>query len=100
MCRLVSAKSFIIVLSLLNCSLVDAKTFRSSSVRAEFQRQQPCPETGATKGKCPGYVVDHVIPLCAGGPDSPANMQWQTVQDAKAKDKLEWEQCRKQRGSE
>ena len=99
MCRLVSAKTFIIVLSLLNCSFVEAKTVRSSSARAAFQRQQPCPPTAATKGKCPGYVVDHVIPLCAGGTDAPSNMQWQTVQDAKAKDKLEWEQCRKQRGS-
>ncbi len=88
-----------VVLVMLPISSVAAKTVRSSSTRAEFQRQQPCPETGATKGKCLGYVVDHVIPLCAGGPDSPANMQWQTVQDAKAKDKLEWEQCRKQRGS-
>jgi len=88
-----------VALVVLPISSVAAKTVRSSSTRAEFQRQQPCPETGATKGKCLGYVVDHVIPLCAGGPDSPANMQWQTVSDAKAKDKLEWEQCRKQRGS-
>ena len=90
--------AFALLAAALVCSGVDAKTIRSPSARAEFQRQQPCPENGATKGTCPGYVVDHVIPLCAGGTDAPSNMQWQTVQDAKAKDKLEWEQCRKQRG--
>jgi hypothetical protein len=25
---------------------------------------------------CPGYVVDHIMPLCAGGADDPANMMW------------------------
>ena len=24
----------------------------------------------------PGWAVDHVKPLCAGGEDKPANMQW------------------------
>ena len=37
----------------------------------------------------PGYVVDHIIPLKKGGCDCPSNMQWQTVKDAKAKDKWE-----------
>jgi hypothetical protein len=36
-----------------------------------------------------GYVVDHVTPLKRGGSDSPSNMQWQTKQAAKAKDKWE-----------
>ena len=34
----------------------------------------------------PGYVIDHVKPLCHGGPDDVANMQWQTRAEAKAKD--------------
>jgi hypothetical protein len=34
-----------------------------------------------------GYVVDHVIALVCGGRDNPSNMQWQTVADAKQKDK-------------
>jgi hypothetical protein len=37
----------------------------------------------------PGYVVDHIQPLCHGGPDAPSNMQWQSRSEAKAKDKLE-----------
>lgn len=67
---------------------------RSRQARAEFQRQQPCPATGKARGPCPGYVVDHVHPLCAGGPDAPSNMQWQTVQAAKMKDRAERAQCR------
>jgi hypothetical protein len=37
----------------------------------------------------PGHVVDHVNPLACGGADAPSNMQWQTIAEAKAKDKVE-----------
>jgi len=30
------------------------------------------------------------LPQCEGGAEDPSNMQWQTVSDAKAKDKTEW----------
>jgi hypothetical protein len=39
-------------------------------------------------------VIDHIIPLACGGADTPANMQWQTVAEAKAKDKTERAHCR------
>jgi hypothetical protein len=52
-------------------------------------RQNPCPSTGKTSGRCPGYVVDHKVALECGGIDAPSNMQWQTVADGKAKDKTE-----------
>lgn len=51
--------------------------------------QTPCPSTGKTAGACPGYVVDHVVPLERGAVDDPSNMQWQTLEDAKAKDRVE-----------
>jgi len=54
----------------------------------------PCPATFKGSGACPGYVVDHVIALACGGADAPENMQWQTVEDAKAKDKWERIGCR------
>jgi 5-methylcytosine-specific restriction endonuclease McrA len=62
---------------------------RSAAARRQFQREHPCPSTGKTTGACPGWVVDHVFPLKRGGVDAPANMQWQTVADAKAKDRVE-----------
>jgi hypothetical protein len=62
---------------------------RSGAARSAFQREHPCPSTGKTNGRCPGYVVDHIKPLEWGGADATFNMQWQTVADAKAKDKTE-----------
>jgi hypothetical protein len=66
-----------------------AKTKRSTAAKNEFKRQNPCPATGKARGPCPGYVIDHIVPLKRGGPDTPANMQWQTKEEAKAKDKWE-----------
>ncbi len=62
---------------------------RSESAKLAFRRRHPCPSTGRTYGPCPGYVIDHIKALKHGGADSPENMQWQTVQAAKAKDKWE-----------
>src|SRR4051812_21580609 len=71
-----------------------ARTFtgriqRSAETRREFQREYPCPSTGKRSGACPGYVRDHIQPLACGGADSPENIQWQTIAQAKAKDKIE-----------
>jgi len=74
--------------------LVESKTERSAAIVLDFKRHNPCPSTGLRRGKCPGYVVDHVKPLCAGGPDDRANMQWQTVAAAKVKDREEVRECR------
>jgi hypothetical protein len=71
-----------------------AKTIRSAAVIAAFKRHNPCPSTGLRRGACPGYTVDHIIPLCAGGPDEEPNLQWQTREDALRKDKQERKQCR------
>jgi hypothetical protein len=62
---------------------------RRASARAAFRRENPCPATGLTAGRCPGFVIDHITALKRGGPDEPSNMQWQTVQEAKAKDRWE-----------
>ena len=40
----------------------------------EFKRM-----TGWPNGR-PGYEVDHIVPLARGGADTPANMQWLTIQ--------------------
>ena len=75
--------------------IAETKTYRDPHERAAFMKQHPCPSTRKTRGACPGYVVDHVKPLCAGGTDRPSNMQWQTVSEAKRKDREERKVCRK-----
>lgn len=65
------------------------KIARSPRARAEFKRLEPCPSTGRPSGGCPGYVIDHVIPLKRGGADRPFNMQWQSKAEAREKDRWE-----------
>jgi hypothetical protein len=62
---------------------------RSGAAKDAFKREQPCPATGKSTGRCPGYVIDHVQPLECGGADAPSNMQWQSTAAGKAKDKAE-----------
>jgi hypothetical protein len=66
---------------------------RSVSQRALFTSANVCPSLGVIASSCPGFVVDHLIPLCAGGPDTAKNMQWQTIAESKQKDKVERAQC-------
>lgn len=65
-----------------------------AQVRA-FRAENPCPATGRTRGACPGYHVDHITPLCAGGADRPANMQWITREDHRFKTLVDVKECRK-----
>lgn len=74
-------------------AVAPAKIERSAAARRAFQRLMPCPATGRTRGACPGWVVDHVVPLACGGADAPANMQWQTREAARAKDRWERRDC-------
>ena len=62
---------------------------RSAVAKRSFQKTHPCPSTRKATGACPGYVIDHMVPLKRGGADVPGNMQWQTTAAAKAKDKIE-----------
>jgi hypothetical protein len=60
---------------------------RSDAARHAFARQ-----TGYPHGR-PGYVIDHIKPLACGGIDAPSNMQWQTKEAARLKDKTERVGC-------
>lgn len=69
----------------------NGRIHRSSKAVRDFKKANPCPATGLTTGPCPGYVVDHIHPLCHCGEDTPRNMQWQKIDDAKNKD--QWERA-------
>lgn len=82
-------------MSIATCApMAPAAERRDPKQRAEFVKANPCPATGKQRGACPGYVVDHIKPLACGGPDKPENMQWQTVEEAKAKDRIERIGCK------
>lgn len=83
----------ILVLMMLMSFTIEAGQHRSYKAKAEFKRLHHCPSTGATKGRCEGYIIDHIKPLACGGVDDASNMQWQTKADAKAKDKWERKGC-------
>jgi hypothetical protein len=54
----------------------DGSISRRADVLRAFKRHHPCPSTGKTSGPCPGFAIDHVIPLANGGCDSVHNLQW------------------------
>lgn len=85
---------FLILILLALSFHVEARIHRSYAAKSHFIAMNPCPATGLPHGPCPGWIVDHVEPLCNGGADDPSNMQWQTKSDALRKDKIEWATCR------
>jgi len=85
--------TFFVLVAVLMPNHAPAKTQRDLSQKAAFIKTHPCPSTGKTRGRCQGYVVDHIKPLCAGGADRPSNMQWQTREEAKLKDREERKIC-------
>ena len=56
---------------------------RSHSVKKQFDKIN-----GYPKGR-KGYVVDHICALYCGGLDNVKNMQYQTAQESKEKDRWE-----------
>lgn len=86
-------------LIIISCALLIAcsqptKQTRHPSVRAEFLREHPALSMVNDVGPCPGYVVDHIKPLCVGDDDSVDNMQWQTSGGSYLKDNSERAMCR------
>lgn len=54
----------------------DGATLRSTRVINAFKKQWACPSTGKHTGACPGWAIDHIVPLDCGGIDAVWNMQW------------------------
>lgn len=82
--------------ALLLAGTINAQPIERSpaEVRA-FRAENPCPATGRRSGACSGWAVDHVRPLCAGGEDKPANMQWIEDRDHRFKTLVDVRECRK-----
>lgn len=57
----------------------DGDIARSATVLRAYRRLHPCPATGLSEGACPGWQINHVIPLASGGCDSVVNLQWVPV---------------------
>jgi hypothetical protein len=74
-----------------------AATQRAASEVRAFRADHPCPVTGRRSGACPGWQVDHITPLCAGGEDKPGNMHWLSVDDHRFKTHVDVRECRKLR---
>lgn len=58
-------------------------TCRDQSIKRKFDKLM-----GYPRGR-KGFVVDHICALAQGGIDDVVNMQYQSVADGKAKDKVE-----------
>ena len=67
-----------------------ARTKRSQRAKVEFKHQYPCHRI--TQRSLQGLRDRPYRPDCHVA-DAPSNMQWQTVADAKAKDKWERKGC-------
>lgn len=94
--RFVSRLTEALALALLiaTAAPADARIPRSKVAVAEFKRSHPCPVNDARRGACPGWEVDHIVALCAGGPDTAANMQWLSKEAHTQKTRRDVMKCR------
>ena len=70
---------------------------RDPAVMRAFTLAVPCPATGTVGGRCPGFIRDHFMPLCAGGADAVSNLWWEDAARAAEKDRRELQLCHRLR---
>ena len=84
----------LIILCVFSTQLNAKGQHRSYHAKKIFKLMQACPATGQYGGKCKGWIIDHIVPISAGGQDHWSNMQWQSKQDSYVKDSEERRYCR------
>jgi hypothetical protein len=86
---------WIVVFGALACVALPsaASEHRSREVTREFQREHPCPSTGANLRRLPRLPEGSHRAARRGGPDAVWNLQWQTIAAAKIKDRREPRAC-------
>lgn len=89
-CRVLCATILLAILPL----FAEGRSKRSAAEVIAFKQHNPCPATGLTYGRCPGWEVDHPDPLCSGGRDHRDNMQWLKVAEHRAKTRDDVMVCR------
>lgn len=75
----------------------DARIPRDRAEVRAFRSENACPGTGLKRGRCDGWQVDHIVALCAGGPDKRENMQWISLEDHRFKTYVDVRECRRMR---
>lgn len=58
----------------------DGSIRRRSDVLTAYKKLHPCPGTGRTTGACPGWALNHIVPLAKGGCDAVSNLAWIPVE--------------------
>ena len=54
----------------------NGRILRRADVLNAFAKLYACPADGLHTRSCPGWSIDHVIPLAVGGCDAVRNLQW------------------------
>lgn len=85
-------KAMVLIWLLLSTSMAFCRS--PTEGMREFRRTMVCPATGVIAPICKGYVIDHIVPLCAGGADALSNLQWQERRASYRKDADERRLCR------
>lgn len=78
------------------CSKVDGMTYsrRHRALLLENDRATEFEHAGIPYSLHRQFELDHIIPLCAGGADTPLNRRPQPNEEAKKKDRLEARVCK------
>lgn len=82
-------KALALLLALLCAHAGATTTPRGTEAPRLFRKANACPSTGKFTGPCSGWVMDHLHSLRCGGSDTPDNLWWMRVSEAKVKDTQE-----------